>query len=225
MNKSNMASFISKLLFLVVFNVIFFMAGGTDRPASVWISYAFIHFAYFALIVTPFFTSSGKSSALSGMTLGSISTVYFAIELCFGVLVIFLHPERFKFIFFVQLIVAAVYVFMFLSMVRANETTAQNETIHDMQVSFIKSTASRMKLLVDTLDDKAANKEIENAYDFVHSSPTKSIGAVKALEAQVVMQVSELERAVSMKDTQAAVNTSRNIVALMQERNRQVNLG
>ena len=34
------------LIFLIVFNTVFFVAGGADHPASVWISYGFIHFAY-----------------------------------------------------------------------------------------------------------------------------------------------------------------------------------
>ena len=49
------------LIFIIIFNAMFFILGGTDHSVSVWISYGFIHFAYLMLIVTPFFMRRGKS--------------------------------------------------------------------------------------------------------------------------------------------------------------------
>ena len=53
MRKKNVLWILLDLVFLIVFNVVFFVAGGTDHPASVWISYGFIHFSYIMLLITP----------------------------------------------------------------------------------------------------------------------------------------------------------------------------
>ena len=50
MKRKNTMWSILYLIFLVVFNFIFYTLGGINRPASVWISYFFIHFAYLFLL-------------------------------------------------------------------------------------------------------------------------------------------------------------------------------
>lgn len=225
MDKSKLATSVTKLVFLVVFNIIFFMAGGTDRPASVWIAYAFIHFAYLCMLFTPVFVSSGKSAVIYGLSLSAISTAYFVAELLLGIIIILIAPSHYKFFFFVQLILAAVYVVIFMTTVRVNEASSASEAKHDMEVSFVKTASSRIKALCDTMNDASANKEIEKAFDVLHSSPTKSTAAVKALEAQIVMQIGDLEHAASVQNAEAASAAARNIVSLVQERNRQVNFG
>lgn len=54
MNKKSLLYILLDLIFLAVFNTVFFVVGGTEHPASVWIAYGFIHFSYIMVLVTPF---------------------------------------------------------------------------------------------------------------------------------------------------------------------------
>ena len=45
--KTTLIRIVFTLVFLVVFNTLFFLLSGTDNPTSVWVSYAYIHVAYF----------------------------------------------------------------------------------------------------------------------------------------------------------------------------------
>lgn len=73
MSKKSVLWIIMDLIFLVVFNTVFFVAGGFDHPASVWVSYGFIHFSYLMVIITPFLIRKSSSSAVFGFSLYSVS--------------------------------------------------------------------------------------------------------------------------------------------------------
>ena len=111
------------LVFLIVFNVVFFVAGGTDHPASVWISYGFIHLAYIMLLITPFLIRKSTNTAVLGFPLYSISSAYFIVAFIVGLIFIFTHPESYKAALIVQVIIAGIYAVMLISHMIANEST------------------------------------------------------------------------------------------------------
>ena len=145
MNKKSILWIILDLIFLVVFNTIFFAAGGSDRTASVWISYGFIHFAYLMVIITPFLIRESSSSAVFGFSLYAISSTYFLVELFVGLIFILLKSENHKSALIVQVLIAGVYAVLLLSHLIANEHTADSVERHEEEVSYIKTAASRVK--------------------------------------------------------------------------------
>src|SRR5699024_4531039 len=96
MNKKSVLWILLDLIFLAVFNTVFFVAGGTDHTASVWISYGFIHFAYLMVLVTPFLIRKSSSAAVFGFSLYSISSTYFLLEFVVGLIFIFMKSESYK---------------------------------------------------------------------------------------------------------------------------------
>lgn len=215
-------SFLMSLIFLVVFNVIFFVAGGTDREVSVWISYVLIHFAYIMMVATLVFVNQGKSQAIFGFTIGSVSMAYFVAEFVIGVFFIFLGFQNVKPALFVQWIVAAIYLLLLMINMKANIATASSEAVHEAEVSFVKDASGRMKLMLDNFSDSDTNKAIERAFDYVRTSPSKSNPAVKSLEMDLFLKVGELGRAVSAQDATRAKEIAATIIAIMEERNRQL---
>lgn len=210
------------LVFLAVFNVVFFVAGGTEHSVGTWISYGFIHFAYLMVLLTPFLTRKSSSSAVFGMTIAGVSGVYFIIEFITGLVFILVKPETYKSPLIVQVIIAGLYLVILLVNLIANETTADNLVRQEDEVAFIKNVSSRVKALMDKLDDKKANKAIEQVYDLLHSSPTKSCVAAQSYENDVVNKIGELESAVSSKDNALSVKIAGEIISAMEERNRKV---
>lgn len=113
---------------------------------------------------------------------------------------------------------------LLLSHLIANEHTADSVERHEEEVAYIKTASSRVRALIGKADDKKANKEIEKAYDTLHSSPSKTVATVRSIESNVVNKVVELEGAVSGQDTMAIISIAGEISVLMAERNRKIRL-
>lgn len=224
MNKKTVLQILLDLVFVIVFNVVFFLSAGTEHPASVWISYGFIHFSYLMILLTPFLTRKSSSSAVFGFSIYTISSVYFFIEFIVGLVFIFLRQEEINVALIVQIIIAGIYAIMLISNLIANENTADSIEKHENEVGYIKTTASRVKALMGSSSDKKANKEIEKLYDLIHSSPTKSHSTVKNLEIQALNKVSDLEQAVDINDINLIIAISGEIADLYEQRNRKLRL-
>ena len=212
------------LVFLAIFNTVFFIAGGNDHPASVWLSFGFIHFAYLMVIATPLLVRKGSSAAVFGFSICSISSAYFLVELVTGLVFIFMRSESLKIPLVTQVILAGIYAVILLSTLLVNEHTSDAVEKREAEVSYIKTTASRVKLLLGKVSDKKADKAIERAYDMLHSSPSKSIHAVHFVETQVINKVAELEEAVLADRTADITELSNDIIRLMEERNEKLRL-
>lgn len=223
-NKKLILYILLDLVFLAVFNTIFFVAGGTEHPASVWISYGFIHFAYLMVLATPFLTRKSSSAFVFGFALYSVSSVYFIIEFIIGLIFVFVRSDSYKTSLIVQVIIAGIYAITLLSNMIANEHTADNIKRHEDEVAYIKNASSRVKLLVGKTSDKKANKELEKTYDLLRSSPTKSIATVKLLEEEINNKVFELEDAVSSNNIDQTITVASVIASMVEERNRKIQL-
>lgn len=224
MNKKPLFNLMLDLIFLVVFNIVFFVIGGTEHPLSVWISYGFIHFSYLMILATPYLVRKSSSGAIFGFSIYSISTAYFFVEFFIGLIFIFVGSESYKASLIVQVIIAGAYAAMLISNLLANEYTADNIERHENEVAFIKNVSSRIKILMGKVSDKKANKEIEKAYDILHSSPTRSIASVKLLEEDIKNKVTDLENAVASNDIAKIITIVGEIVAKTEERNRMLKL-
>ena len=132
--------------------------------------------------------------------------------------------ESYKVTIIIQVIVTGIYAILLLSNLIANENTADNVKRHEEEVAYIKIASSRVKALVGKVSNKKANKEIERAYDTLHSSPSKTIATVRSVESNVMNKIAELERAVSNQDITTIITIAGEIVDLMEERNRKVKL-
>ena len=97
------------LVFVIVFNVVFFVAGGVEHNPSVWISYAFIHLAYLMVLITPLLIRNSSSSAVFGFSIYTISTTYFFIEFVVGLVFIFLNLDTVQLAIIIQVVLAGLW--------------------------------------------------------------------------------------------------------------------
>lgn len=219
MDKKKTMWILLDLIFLVVFNAVFFIAGGANGPASTWISYAFIHLAYLMLLVSPYLIRQSSSRAVFGFSIYSISSTHFLIQLVVGVIIILTRAESYKLPLIIHIIIAGVYVAYLLSHLLANESTADAVAVHEAEVSYIKNAATKVKLLENKISDKQAKKEIERLYDLLHSSPSKTNRAVKSIESEIKSRISDLSDSVAAQSPESASRTAREICSLVEERN------
>lgn len=80
MTKRNTLTIILDTIFVVVFNVLFFVNAGGTYTTSLWICYGFMHFSYLMILFIPILESKGKMAHISRLTSYSISLAYFIIE-------------------------------------------------------------------------------------------------------------------------------------------------
>ena len=120
MNKKSILFILLDLVFLAVFNTVFFVVGGTNHPASVWVAYGFIHFSYIMVLVTPFLVRKNSNAAVFGFALYSVSATYFFIEFVVGLIFVFVKSESYKASLVVQIIIAGVYAIMLIANMIAN---------------------------------------------------------------------------------------------------------
>ena len=104
MKKSKISQVIVALVFLVAFNAIFFILGSFPAPASVWMAYGVVHFAYLGILATPLFVKKSKFSFENGAPLALVSTLHFAFQFVAGIIIMLVAPEGHKFVlvFYIQ---------------------------------------------------------------------------------------------------------------------------
>ena len=212
------------LIFLAVFNFLFFFLGGFDHPASVWISYGFLHFAYLMMIFSPIFAGKKKDAATFATTLTGISTTYFLFEAIIAIVFLVLRPESYALALILQVILVALYLFAFLGLQLANSYTAEAVSRQQEEVFFLKSQASRVKLLMGRMSDRQADRSVERVYDLLNSSPTRSVAEAFATEAEITDCISALESAVARDSSSDVIGLCNEIVNLTNERNQTLKL-
>lgn len=222
MNKKNKLWILLDLVFLLVFNIVFFIASDTQYPTSAWISYGFIHLAYIMLLVTPFLVRKSSSVAMFGFSLYSISSTYFFVAFFTGIVFIVMQPETYKASLIVQVVIAGFYAVMLISNILANEHTADSIERHEAELQYVKQSSAMLKGIMEMTEDKVLKKKIEKVYDLLHSSPVKSNSYVRDYEDTVMDLIEELEDNVSRNDNAAANTTIETIMKNANERNRRL---
>ncbi len=211
-------------IFPAIFNVMFFMLGGTNHPASVWLSYGWIHFAYLLMVSTPLFSRKTQSNSIFQFTIGQISSLYCGLEFIIGLIFIFIATDNIKVPIIIQLIPFCLFLFVFLWNLLHNEHTANSEARRAQEVEFIKSAAAKAKILMDATTDSKIKNQLENVYDLIHSSPTKSYSGAKDLENNVIVMLNSLSALIIENKQTEIMQVITQIQLTMAERNRVVML-
>ncbi len=116
-------------VFLITFNFLFFILSDiASIKSSVWTSYGFIHFAYFALLLTPLLVRKSKAAADYRRPLFLITGLYFILSLAVGLTFILLAPATSKLAIIIYTIITALFLIWLIIHLLANEHTADNVT-------------------------------------------------------------------------------------------------
>lgn len=123
-----------------------------------------------------------------------------------------------------QIIIAGIYAIILISNLIANESTAASIEKHEVEVAYIKESSSKVRSLIDKMEDKRANRAIEKTYDLLHASPAKSSSTVQSLEREILSLTRELETAVFEKDVNGIMAATEAINFKAEERNRRLKM-
>ena len=222
MNKKMILWIILGLIFLLVFNTIFFSLGGTEHPVSVWISYVFIHLSYLLLFATPILTRKSSRSDIFGISIASISSVYFFAAFVLGIVFIILQQESYKVTLVAQVILTGAYAIILTLILLANEYTASSLEQQEANLQYVKEGSARLKRLEKRATDKAVKKKLGQAYDLIHASPAKSDESVQHMEAEIFSFIALLESELEAGDQSMAALDR--IIELAGARNHQLKI-
>ena len=219
MKKTNFLKIILNAIFLIVFNVLFFVLCGFEHNTSVWMSYVFIHFAYFMLLLTPRLIRGEKSAVVLGLSLYSISTVYFLVEFVTGLIFILISPESYKAALVVQLCIAGLYGIILVSFMISNEYTTNAVEKRQSQIAYIKDASVKLKSLLERIRDKETKRCVERVYDAIYSSPVKSHPDLAQKEEHILQSVNELEGAITTGNQEKVISIANSLLSSINERN------
>ena len=224
MKKTKTLWVILDLIILVLFNSAFFVAGGFDHKASLWISYGFIHFSYLMLLFTHTLIRGGKSAVVFGFALYSLSSVYFFFTFVIGVMFILISPDSYKAALLVQLVVAGLYGVALFSNMIADEYTAEAEEKMQYQIDYVKKASTELQGLLESITDKESKKKVERVYDALYSSPVKSHPNLAQTESHILMSINDLVNAVSAGNKERIISLADSLFIAVNERNRQLKI-
>lgn len=206
MNKKKVLCIFLDSIFLIIFNIVFFVLKCYKINLSVWISYGFIHFSYIMLTMTPFFVKKNKKMDNLCLSLYITSLTYFLITFIVGLLFIFFHFDNYKMIFVIQVIIGGIYAVLFLFNMIANEHTMENIEKQEDEITYIKYCSNRLKEIMNRVDNKIVNKKIEKVYDLIHSSQMKSGIKVKEYEIRVIDLIEDLDSKIKENDSEENID-------------------
>jgi len=206
------------LVFLIAFNLIFFIVSGLTHTISVWISYTFIHISYVMLLLTPLFTHNNKTKFILGMSISAISYIYFMIDLTCGIIFIIFLSDKLIIPLIVNIVLLALYLLLLISVVLTNERTNTNLQIHEAEMKYIDKASSGLENLSIMIDDKNLLKKVNKAYDIISASPVHSDESVKSIENEVLTIIDEMNE-MFLTDKNNTYNLIDKIIYLANKRN------
>lgn len=239
--KNKVFRIIISLLFLLLFNVLFFVIGDSERSSVDWLSYAFITVAYLLLLSTPLFYSSKKGLAVLEYTMYFNATVYFFVELVVGIIFILIQPGRMdvvltnKFLtsisylllnhesyvwpLVIQSILLVIFlVIQFSSAVANNATQASIEKQRSESVA-IKSLAEKIRLHMRDIQDITLRKKVEQCYEDINNASIETFPEAEEAELALRNAVEMLCLAIEDEDVNQIEKKARRVSNVLADRN------
>lgn len=181
--KSALIKTVISLVFLVIFNVVFFVGGVTLSDAN-WCSYGFASFAYLCLLATPLLAKGSCSAILVG-SLWLRALFFFFTELVIAIIFIFAEPTSIKWPLIVQGVLLAIFIILQLMSVMANDSTTaslqkQREESFSRQILI-----DRLQQKTREITDPSVKPILNRCLDALNNSPIQTYP--EALDAEIAL--------------------------------------
>ena len=181
------------LIVIAVFNVFFFVLTGPERLAGMWISYAFIHLAFLLFMITPLLTQKNNAKTLFGLSIGTVSLVYFILALGAGIVFMFLNFKAVTIPLLVHVALLAVYLIMLLSVLFSQTQVGEQLQRQEYEVGMFRQNAARIQNLLPRIQDPETQNEVRKAYDLVFTAPKKTNAATIQIDQNISGVISQME--------------------------------
>ena len=214
--KKKVLLLILESLFLIIFNVMFFLLNGhVGAHASRWISYAGIHISYVMMIVTPILLKHSKTDMAFGLPISSVSAAYFAAEFLLGLIFVLFNPTGWKACFLIQLILLAIYALFLLVLLIADASAREKEAKRLQLGKFVGEAKDELNLIMR----KTRNSEIISLLDDLktklEATPLETSSEALPIEDEIIKQIKRIKVSAEMKDAERVaqdVDTAKDLI-------------
>lgn len=222
--KQNVLKIIIGSVFIVVFNLLFFLLGGTDRTATEWICYGFIHAAYLCLLCTPLLYKSRKGEAVLVGSLYLRALFYFFIELIAGLAFMRYNAPSPLWPAIVQGAMLTVFLILQLMSVLANDATHASLEKQKNERVYIRSLAENVKDAMRKVSDTDLHKQMNICYQKLNNSSFESFPEAKNAEIELENAVNTLCSMVSQGQLDLLNQQIECVLSAIQKRNRVIKM-
>lgn len=216
--KTTLIRIVFTLVFLVVFNTLFFLLSGTDNPTSVWVSYAYIHVAYFTILFLPVLKTKGDASYYLSSVLYGQAITYFILELIAGVVFIIYRMESPVWSLVVQTALWLIFVVLILGNAWANQATAQSLEKRKQDIDAYQSMRMSLKRLMAKTDKPELKRLIADCSDKLEASASRQTQESEKIDIEIEQAIASLRQSITGDDVEESTSLARQLVGLIEER-------
>lgn len=216
--KTTLIRIVFTLVFLVVFNTLFFLLSGTDNPTSVWVSYAYIHVAYFTILFLPVLKTKGDASYYLSSVLYGQAITYFLLELIAGVVFIIYRMESPVWSLVVQTALWLIFVVLILGNAWANQATAQSLEKRKQDIDAYQSMRMSLKRLMAKTDKPELKRQIADCSDKLEASSSRQTQESEKIDIEIEQTIASLRQSITGDDVEESTSLARQLAGLIEER-------
>lgn len=216
--KATLIRIVFTLVFLVVFNTLFFLLSGTDNPTSVWVSYAYIHVAYFTILFLPALKTKGDASYYLSSVLYGQAITYFILELIAGVVFIIYRMESPVWSLVVQTALWLIFVVLILGNAWANQATAQSLEKRKQDIDAYQLMRMSLKRLMAKTDKPELKRLIADCSDKLEASSSRQTQESEKIDIEIEQAIASLRQSITEGDVEESTSLARQLAGLIEER-------
>lgn len=216
--KTTLIRIVFTLVFLVVFNTLFFLLSGTNNPTSVWVSYAYIHVAYFTILFLPVLKTKGDASYYLSSVLYGQAITYFLLELIAGVVFIIYRMESPVWSLVVQTALWLIFVVLILGNAWANQATAQSLEKRKQDIDAYQSMRMSLKRLMAKTDKPDLKRLIADCSDKLEASSSRQTQESEKIDIEIEQTIASLRQSITGDDVEESTSLARQLAGLIEER-------
>ena len=216
--KTTLIRIVFTLVFLVVFNTLFFLLCGTDNPTSVWVSYAYIHVAYFTILFLPVLKTKGDASYYLSSVLYGQAITYFILELIAGVVFIIYRMESPVWSLVVQTALWLIFVVLILGNAWANQATAQSLEKRKQDIDAYQSMRMSLKRLIAKTDKPELKRLIADCSDKLEASSSRQTQESEKIDIEIEQAIASLRQSITESNVEESTSLARQLAGLIEER-------
>lgn len=217
--KNNTIKIIIALVFLVLFNALYFVIGGANQSAVNWMSYAFIHVSYLLLLSTPTLCPhcNGQTVLIASLYLRAL--LYFFTELVVGIVMILLGIQNIALPLVVQSVLLALFLILQLMGVLANRATSKSLDRQRLGSQLISDLTQQVREAMRSINNPTLKGKVEHCYNALLACSVESIEQARVVEDELKDAVSDLCAAVNTADDSRIEEYTKKVTSAIHQRN------
>lgn len=216
--KKNILWIILALVFVAVFNVIFFITGGyKEATASRWVGYGMIHFSYILMVLMPVITAKSKTDRAFGIPVSMLMVIYFAIEFVAGLLFIIINDGLTAQII-VHTLITGLFVAAIVALLIADTSATEKQETRNVSGEFAEKLTELLAKMRNAAETDEHNAMLEELYQAALSAPRESSGDAAEVETCLLTRVKDLKVALEMKDAERISECGADVRELISKR-------